>query len=114
MSNSPKGVRPKALKTDDLRKLLSEIIKSGTYEFQEPESLHARFDHLERKIDTNDVLFGLQQEFKIRNTEFNEDEWQWKYEIATKDVEGDPITAIVAVDTRNKLFEVVTRWRDQA
>ena len=42
---------------------------------------------------------------------FNKDEWQWKYYIATESVDGDDILIIIAVDTLNRSFEVITRWR---
>jgi hypothetical protein len=46
-----------------------------------------------------------------RQPVFNHDEWQWKYYIATESIDGDDLLIIVAVDTLNRSFEVVTRWR---
>ena len=79
------------------------------------ESLHARFDHLERHIDINDVLYGLEQIWeKVRCNEqddFNEDTWQWNYEIDTKDIDQWSLTVRIAVDAQNRSFEIVSRWR---
>lgn len=56
------GSRPKPLKPFDLRTIvLAALSTEGSY-IEQPMSLHARFDHPERRIDLNDVLFGLRQE----------------------------------------------------
>jgi len=50
-------------------------------------SFHARFDHLDRKIDFNDVLFGLKRQWaSCEADEFDTHNWQWKYKIRTKDI----------------------------
>jgi hypothetical protein len=75
------------------------------------ETSHARFDHLERGISLDDVIYGLKQNWTYERTpEFNEDEWQWKYRLKTETIDGDELTIIIAVDTVDKTFEVVTRW----
>lgn len=48
----------------------------------------------------------------IHSSEFNKEEWQWKYEIDSESIDGDPITVILAVDSLRKEFIVVTRWRE--
>jgi len=76
-------------------------------------TLHSNFDHLDRKIDFNDVVHGLSREWRsCKPDEFNADEWQWKYEIATQDVEGRDFTIIVALDPKNLRVTIVTRWPD--
>jgi hypothetical protein len=91
---------------------LLDAIKAGLYCGYE-ETIHARFDHAERKIDLNDILFGLKRsDWRLKHPpEFSNEFWQWKYTIKTQDVEGDPIVVVIAVDTRGKSFEVITRWR---
>jgi hypothetical protein len=37
----------------------------------------------------------------------------WKYRIATESVDGGELTIIIAVDSANRTFEVVTRWKRQ-
>lgn len=103
------GKRPKPLKEKELRKLLHEAIGAGSYN----ETFHARFDHAERKIDLNDVLYGLDRQWTLKGAAFDDGFWQWRYEIATEDIEGNPLTVIVAVDPRNRSFEVITRWNPQ-
>lgn len=56
--SSPQGKQPKPLRVNELRQLLLQAIDSGLYSGYE-ESIHARFDHIDRKIDLNDVLFGF-------------------------------------------------------
>jgi hypothetical protein len=76
------------------------------------DTFHARFDHLERNLSQDDVIYGLESPWKFdRQPVFNHDEWQWKYYIATESIDGDDLLIIVAVDTLNRSFEVVTRWR---
>jgi hypothetical protein len=60
----------------------------------------------------DDVIHGLERNWTFdRPPEFNEDEWQWKYRIATESIDGDEIVIVIAVDTANRSFEVVTRWK---
>jgi len=76
------------------------------------ETYHARFDHLERGLSADDVIHGLERDWKFdRKPEFNQDEWQWKYRLATESVDGDEIVVVIAVDAANRSFEVVTRWK---
>ena len=110
---SSMGERPKPLTTDELRKLVDDALALGAYTYREPmiESLHARFDHPERDLDVNDVLHGLKTGWKSsRPDEFHNFHWQWTYAIKTEDIESEPLTIIIAVDSRNRSFEVVTRW----
>ena len=108
---SKRGQRPGPLKQDDLRVLVEGALAADLY-VGCVETIHARFDHQEREIDINDVLHGLEERWHgVGNPEFEKDHWQWKYPVQTFDVEGDPITVLVAVDTLNRSFEVVTRWR---
>ena len=76
-------------------------------------SLHSLFDHHERKIDFNDLLFGLKRQWEACKVDgFNEKEWQWKYEIQTEDIEGRPFFIVIGVDPKNKKFNVITRYPD--
>ena len=105
------GKKPKPLKPLEVRKAILEALgKEGSY-CEAPLSLHARFDHLERKIDFNDVLSGLKQEWRsCKATEFDTGNWQWKYKIETQDVEERDFTIILRLDPINKSFTVITRW----
>jgi hypothetical protein len=110
---STSGKRPNPLTQADLRKLVEEALLSSAYTYEEAmiETIHAKFDHVERKLDVNDVLHGLRKVWQSSSThKFNQYFWQWHYAIKTEDVEGLPLTIVIAVDTRNRTFEVVTRW----
>lgn len=75
------------------------------------ETYHARFDHLERGLSIDDVIHGLERAWSYeRPPTFNPTEWQWKYRISTETIDGDPLLILIAVDTANRTFEVVTRW----
>jgi hypothetical protein len=75
------------------------------------ETFHALYGHLERGISTDDVIYGLKRDWTYERTpEF--DTWfhQWKYRIRTETIDGDELTIIIAVNTVERKFEVVTRW----
>jgi hypothetical protein len=107
------GKKPKSLTPLQVREVILEALGiEGSYT-EQPLSLHARFDHLERKIDFNDVLFGLRQIWRSCKADgFDERNWQWKYKIRTRDIEERNFTIVLRLDPINKKFTVITRWPD--
>jgi hypothetical protein len=109
---STKGYCPPYLTEAQLKALVKQALEDTPG--QANETYHARYDHLERGLTADDVIYGLEQNWHYeRPPEFNEDQWQWKYRIATESVDGDELTIIIAVDAANRTFEVVTRWKHQ-
>lgn len=105
-----RGVTPKALTDEELRKLVLEAINAVTYA-EALESYHALYGHMDRGIDTADVIHGLETSWQFeRPPQFNSEQWQWKYYIAAETVDGTPITIIIGVDSWRREFKVVTRW----
>ena len=105
------GRQPPSLTEAELEALLMEAI-DGAPEWKTKETFHARFDHLERGISIDDVIFGIKSDWTFeRPPEFNPSAWQWKYRIATQTIDEEPLTLIIAVDTADRTFEVVTRWK---
>jgi hypothetical protein len=103
------GTIPLSLIADELRRLVLEAINEGS---GNPETFHALYGHVERGLHTNDVIHGLEWEWTFQRAPvFNKDFWQWKYYLDTESVGGDPILIIIAVDTLQREFEVITRWR---
>jgi hypothetical protein len=108
---SIEGYIPPYLDKSALRALLLEALNNAP-QLGTVETYHARFDHLERGLSVDDVIHGLEREWEFdRKPDFNKDEWQWKYRIATESIDGDAIVIVIAVDTANRSFEVVTRWK---
>lgn len=108
---SGKGFKPPSLSESELRKLLLEAINKA-YDPQDLETYHALYDHPERGLTTDDTIHCIEGTWTYgRPPEWNPDEWQWKYQLHGKSVDGDEITVLVAVDTANRLFDIVTRWR---
>ena len=107
------GKRPKPLTPAEVREVILEALGSeGSYS-ESPLSLHARFDHLERRIDFNDVLFGLKRKWRFCKTDgFDDNNWQWKYRIGTHDIEEREFTIVLRLDPKNRKFTVITRWPD--
>ena len=111
MIANSKGTIPPSLSEEQLKKLVLEAIADAA-DYANPETFHARWDHLDRSIQLDDVLHGLEQDWSFeRPPVFNKKFWQWKYYIATETIDGCPITIIIAVDTIDRSFEVITRWR---
>ena len=108
------GYRPPCLREAELRKLVLEAMAGGPGPGN-LETYHARFGHLERGISIDDVIHGLEAPWTYeRVPEFNEDQWQWKYRISTETIDGDALTIIIAVDTNDRSFEVLTRWKSSS
>jgi hypothetical protein len=102
--------RPNPLAAAEVRIIVLSALVNGSY----LERFHERFDHAERKISIQDVIFGLEQPWKRCSVDrFSEEHWQWKYKIRTVDIEGEPLNIIIALDPRNKWFEIVTRFHER-
>jgi len=107
------GQKPKPLKPSEVKEvILAALGDEGSYR-EQPLSLHARFDHPERHIDFNDVLFGLKRQWTSCKADgFDEGNWQWKYKIKTQDIEGRKFMIVLALEPNAKRFTVITRWPD--
>jgi hypothetical protein len=106
-----RGRQPPSLTEAELKTLLVEALDDAPG-WKSQETFHARFDHLERGISIDDVIFGIRSGWSFeRPPEFNSSAWQWKYRIATQTIDEEPLTLIIAVDTADRTFEVVTRWK---
>lgn len=105
------GTKPAPLTPDKVREVILEALgDEGSY--REMFSLHL-LDYPQRKLDFNDVLFGLKREWEAcRIDGFNEREWQWKYEIKTQDIDGRSFFIVLALDPINKKFRIITRYPD--
>jgi len=107
------GSVPNPLSAEELRQLLLEAI-SRHADTDNPETFHALFHHLERGIQTDDVLYALRNRWnRFKPLPFNRRFWQWKYKIWANTLDGSELTIIIAVDTANREFEVITRWSSE-
>jgi hypothetical protein len=107
------GHKPKALNEKGVRKVLDAALSDKGY-YIESFSFHARFDHPERRISIDDVLFGLRNPWRgCKVDEFNDDEWQWQYLIKTHDVDGNEIVVSIGLDPKNAKFTIVTAFYDE-
>jgi hypothetical protein len=104
--------KPKPLDDKGVRKVISAALSNEGY-YIEWFSLHTRFDHPERHLSIDDIINGLKINWRgCKVDEFNDDEWQWKYLVKTSDIEGFPLVIVVALDTKNNRFTVVTSFYD--
>ena len=110
MKTDGTGTQPPPLTEDQLKNLVFAAMEDGD-NFGNPETYHARYGHLERGLQIDDVLHGLERDWEFgRPPVFNKNFWQWKYYIETESIDGKPMTVILAVDTADRSFEVITRW----
>ena len=109
-SISTAAKRPKALTPAGVKIVVDKALSDeGSY--CEMPTFHSSFDHPERKIDFNDILFGLSRRWNSCKADaFNEDEWQWKYKIVTQDIEGRDFTIVIALDPKHNRLTIITRW----
>ena len=108
---SSKGFIPKPLSATELKALVLDALQNAPDDHN-PETYHALFDHLERGLSTDDVIHALETGWTIASCRFNEDEWQYKYEIEGEAIDGGEISIVLAVDTLRREFMVITRWRN--
>jgi len=107
-----KGKKPKPLDAKEVRRVILAAIANGAY--IEAFSYHARFDNADRHLSIDDVIHGLKKEWEsCKVQEFNDDEWQWKYLIATTDIEGIPLLIPIGLDPKNTRFTVLSRFHDE-
>lgn len=112
---STKAYRPNCLSEGELKALVMDALSGAPNPDDDRQTFHARFDHLERGISSDDVIYGLERDWTYeRAPKFNDEEWQWKYFISTETIDGDKLTIIIAVDTLDRSFEVVTKWNQKS
>jgi len=107
MSTSKEPQRPRPLTANALRNLIEIAISRGYFE----ESEHAEFEHLERNISTEDVLFALKRpDWIVKKQAWSEEYKNWKYLIVSEDIEGDELEVILAAYPNLNKVRIVTRW----
>jgi hypothetical protein len=105
--------KPIPLKQKQVREVVAAALSNHGY-YVESFSFHARFDHPERHLSIDDVLFGLRNHWRgCKVSRFNDDEWQWQYLIKTHDVDRNEIVVVIGLDPKNARFTVVTAFYDE-
>lgn len=91
-----------------LRAFIWSALEGGLYR----ESFHARFEHREREVTTNDVVHGLRRRDWVlaRPPDWDEEHRNWEYLIKSRDADDRELHLKVAVFPMERRFIVVTRW----
>jgi hypothetical protein len=91
-----------------LRELVRFARKRGYY----GETFHSEVERAHRNISPDDIAYGLDREdwYQCRKPDFDEEHNNWEYLIHTADIEGDELHLKIAVDEKNKRFEVISKW----
>ena len=108
MSTASGKPRPLALSPNALRNLIQAALSRGFFD----ESEHAEFDHPERNLSTDDILYGLKQSDWVyaKEPDFDTVHNTWEYLIRTKDVEGNELEIKLAAYPDYNRIRIITRW----
>lgn len=105
--NASSGPRPKPLPEPELQTAISRIVLYGTYR----ETRHSAEDRSYRNVSDDDIQFMLRSTWKlVGDPEWDEKHGNWKYKLAGKDIEGDDLVLVVAVNQEEQLITVITKY----
>jgi hypothetical protein len=98
-----------AMDQEELRIAVQRIITHGTYE----ESYHSSKDRAYRNISDDDIQVCLMGQFRLAAVEVGQDRRGracWKYEISGRDIEGEALSLVIAVNKETQKITVVTKF----
>jgi hypothetical protein len=94
------------LEEQELRLAVSRAIVYGTFR----ETFHSADERSYRNITQEDMLHMLQGAWMLAGTEFDDEYHNWKYRVAGKDIEGDDLALIIAVDPDENRITVISKF----
>ncbi len=101
------GSRPLALAGEALRQAVTRIVLYGTFR----ESAHSAFDRSYRNVSQDDMLCMLEGTWTLAaEPEWDEKHHNWKYKLAGKDIEGDDLVLLVALNTEEQMITIITKF----
>ena len=101
------GSRPLALAGEDLRQAVTRIVLYGTFR----ESAHSAFDRSYRNVSHDDMLYMLERPWtSAAAPEWDETNHNWKYKLAGKDIEGDDLVLLVALNAEEQMITIITKF----
>ncbi len=86
-------IRPPRLSAAEAQRKIQFILEDGTIDF----TTHCRRRMRERGVDDLDIVHVLKNGQIVREAEWDSDQYNWKYRVEGKDVEGDELTAITVI-----------------
>lgn len=99
--------RPLALAGEDLRQAVTRIVLYGTFR----ESAHSALDRSYRNVSQDDMLYMLERPWTSAVApEWDEKHHNWKYKLAGKDIEGDDLVLLVALNTEEQMITIITKF----
>jgi hypothetical protein len=105
--NASSSDRPRPLSELELRMAVTQIVQHGTVW----QTRHAGKDRDYRNISDDDIQYLLLGSWVLkRHPEWSEDHRNWKYRLLGRDIEGDELTLIVAVNTDEQTLAVITKF----
>lgn len=104
--NASSDRRIPALPEQELRLAVSRAIVYGTFR----ETFHSADERSYRNITQEDMLHMLQGAWALAGVEFDDDHHNWKYKVAGKDIEGDDLILIIAVDRDENRVTVISKF----
>jgi hypothetical protein len=105
---STRGKKPPPLGEKALRRFVWRVLSKGLYR----ESFHAKYEHPERGITTDDVIHGLERDDWIiaKKPNWDDEHGNWEYLIRTTDLDGKELHVKIAVFPAAGRLKVITRW----
>jgi hypothetical protein len=85
---------------------VSRAVVYGTFR----ETFHSADERSYRNITQEDMLHMLQGGWILVGTEFDDEHHNWKYRVAGKDIEGDDLSLIIAVDPGENRITVISKF----
>lgn len=104
--NASSDQRIPALPEHELRLAVSRAVLHGTFR----ETFHSAEERSYRHITQEDILHMLQHEWALVGAEFDDEHHNWKYRVAGKDIEGDDLNLIIAIDPDENRITVISKF----
>ncbi len=99
--------REPALSGEELKTAVSRIVLYGTFR----ESKHSAQDRSYRNVSQEDIIAMLEGPWKQSGKpEWSDEHRNWKYRVEGKDIEGDELELVIAVNIEMNRIEIITKF----
>ncbi len=101
------GSRPQPLAGEALRQAVTRIVLYGTFR----ESAHSAFERSYRNVSERDILAMLEGEWTVAaEPEWDDRHRNWKHKLTGKDLDGDELTLLIAVNVELNHIDIITKF----
>jgi hypothetical protein len=105
--NASSGRSEPALAGEDLQLAVRRIVLYGTFR----ESRHSAKDRSYRNISEGDIVAMLEGAWSLVGPpEWDDDHHNWKYTLMGRDIDGDELVLVVAVNVELECIDIITKY----